>query len=177
MRGFSLSNRKAIVSTYCANVRSVLEYCSVIWGGAAKVHLKRIERVQHKFLLWLCSRCRVTNVSFEYAELLRYFGMNTLAARRVQHDLMFMRNIQNQSVDSSFLLGCFPLAAPTRTLRAQVLFHVPHGRVNTVLSGMFCRLPRSCNTFLDRCRNVDVWALRVCQYKKSVIAYVKSLTV
>ena len=77
------------------------------------MHVKRTERVQHKFSMWLCGRCRISNVSFEYTELLRYFGLTSFAARRVQHDLMFMRNIQNQSVDSSFLLGCFPLTVPT----------------------------------------------------------------
>ena len=100
-----------------------------------------------------------------------------LAARRVQHDLMFMRKIQNQSVDSSFLLECFPLTVPTRTLRKRLLFHVPHGRVNTVKSGMFCRPPRSCNAFLDACRDVDVWVSSAGQYKTSVIAYVSSLSV
>ena len=177
LRDLSRSDRKAIVSTYCANVRSILEYCSVVWGGAAQVHVKRTERVQHKFLMWLCGRCRLSNVSFEYTELLRYFGLTSLAARRVQHDLMFMRKIQNQSVDSSFLLECFPLTVPTRTLRKRLLFHVPHGRVNTVQSGMFCRLPRSCNAFLDACRDVDVWVSSAGQYKTSVIAYVSSLSV
>ena len=43
----------AIVAAYCANVRSVLEYCSIVWNGAAKSHTDRIERIQHKFLIWL----------------------------------------------------------------------------------------------------------------------------
>ena len=105
-------------------------------------------------------------------ELLRYFGMTSLAARRAQHDLMFMRNIQNQSVDSSFLLGCFPLAVPVRALRSRTLFHVPYARVGTVKSGMFCRLPRASNAFLDKCGDVDVWEYSAGQYKRSVLAYV-----
>ena len=172
LRDLSCIDRKAIVSTYCSNVRSVLEYCSVIWGGAAEVYMKRVERMQHNFLMWLCGRCRLSGVSLEYVELLRYFGMTSLAARRAQHDLMFMRNIQNQSVDSSFLLGCFPLAVPVRALRSRTLFHVPYARVGTVKSGMFCRLPRASNAFLDKCRDVDVWEYSAGQYKRSVLAYV-----
>ena len=172
LRDLSCRDQKAIVSTYCANVRSVLEYCSVIWGGAAEVHMKRVERIQHKFLMWLCGRCRLSGVSLEYVELLRYFGLTSLAARRAQHDLMFMRNIQNQSADSSFLLGCFPLAVPVRALRTRTLFHVPYARVGTVKSGMFCRLPRTSNAFLDKCRDVDVWEFSAGQYKRSVRAYV-----
>ena len=77
----------------CANVRSVVEYGCVIWGGAANVHLKRVEKIQHKFLIWLCGRCRITNVSFDYTTLLRHFGLASLTARRLQYDLMFIRNL------------------------------------------------------------------------------------
>ena len=174
LHDFSRSDRQAVISTYCANVRSVLEYCSVIWGGAAEVHMKRVERIQHRFLMWLCGRCRLSNVSFEYSELMSFFGLTSLAARRMQHDLMFIRNVHNQSVDSSFLLECFPLAVPARALRVHQLFHVPYARVGTVKSGMFCRLPLLCNKFLDVCRDVDVWGFSAGYFKKSVLAYVNT---
>ena len=51
-------DRKALLSAYYANVRSVLEYGTIVWSGAAKTHLKRLERVQHKFLIWLATRAR-----------------------------------------------------------------------------------------------------------------------
>ena len=43
-------DHRALICAYNAHVRSLLEYGSVIWAGAAVTHLKRIERVQHKFL-------------------------------------------------------------------------------------------------------------------------------
>ena len=36
-----------------AHVRSIMEFGSVIWGGVAKTHLSRLERIQHKFFMWL----------------------------------------------------------------------------------------------------------------------------
>ena len=115
------------------------------------------------------------DVSFDYVELLRLFGLRTLAARRLQHDLMFIRNIHNQSVDSSYLLTCFPLSVPARVLRTRPLFNVPYARAGTVkLQGMFCRLPKSCNQFLDKCRDVDMWRLSAGQFKKCVLAYTKT---
>ena len=33
-----------------SHVRSILEYGSIIWSDAAKSHIVRLERVQHKFL-------------------------------------------------------------------------------------------------------------------------------
>ena len=41
----------AVLTAYFANVRSILEYGSVIWAGAAETHTARIDRVQHKFLM------------------------------------------------------------------------------------------------------------------------------
>ena len=168
-------NPKAIISTYCANVRSILEYGCVIWGGAANTHLKRTEQVQHKFLVWLCARCRVRNVSLEYKNLLHHFGLASLAARRLQYDIMLLRNIYNNKIDSSFLLESFPLAAPPRVLRNRVLFHVPHARVNTVKLGMFVRIPRHCNMFLNSALNVDICHARIGDFRKHVIVYSSSV--
>ena len=92
-RSFYRCDRKAIVGTYCANVRSILVYGSVIWGGAAVTHMRRLEHVQSKFLVWLCGRCRISDVSLRYGDLLEYFNLASLTGRRQQHDLMFLRNV------------------------------------------------------------------------------------
>ena len=46
-------NHHAILSAYKAHVMSVMEYASVIWSGVAATHLKRMERLHHRFLMWL----------------------------------------------------------------------------------------------------------------------------
>ena len=46
-------NLSSVRVSYFAHVRSLLEYCSVVWAGAAKTHTDRLERVQHRFLIWL----------------------------------------------------------------------------------------------------------------------------
>ena len=164
-------NPRLIISTYCANVRSILEYGCVIWGGAANTHLKRMEKNQHKFLIWLCARCRIQNVTLDYENLLRHFGLASLAARRLQYDIRLLRNIHNNKIDSSFLLESFPLVAAPHVLRTRVLFHVPHARVNTVKNSMFVRVPRHCNEFLNSARSVDIWHTGVRVFKKQVTLY------
>ena len=164
-------NPKAIISTYCANVRSLLEYGCVIWGGAASTHLKRAEKVQHRFLMWLCFRCRIKNVALDYKNLLCYFGLASLSARRLQYDIRFLRDVHNNKIDSSFLLESFPLAVAPRVLRSRVLFHVPRARVNTVKNSMFVRIPRECNAFLNSVRVVDIWQTGMGDFKKYVIVY------
>ena len=174
-RGRSLRecNRKAVMAAYCANVRSILEFAGVVWGGAAEVHMKRVERVQHKFLTWLCARCLETGVSFEYDALLSHYGLASLAARRAHHDIVFIRNVHRHAVDSPFLLEKFPLAVPPRPLRNRILFHVPYARVNSVKNGPFCRMPKMCNAFLDRHRDIDIWNSSALLFKKHVIIYVR----
>ena len=175
-RGRSLRecNVKAVLATYCANVRSILEFAGVVWGGAAEVHMKRVERVQHRFLMWLCGRCRDTDVSFGYDALLKHFHMSSLAARRGQHDIVFIRNVHCHAVDSSFLLERFPLAVPPRPLRNRMLFHVPYARVNTVGNSPFCRIPKLCNAFLDCSRDIDVRNHSAVSFKTHVINYVRN---
>ena len=77
-------NRKALLAAYYVNVRSILEYGSVVWSGAAKTHLKRLERVQHKFLMWLAARASGTDryTCLDYHHLLQFFHVSSLEARR-----------------------------------------------------------------------------------------------
>ena len=66
---------KTLQSSYYTNVRSILEYGCVIWGVAAKSHVERLERVQHKFLMWMATRSRQTVThSLAYDELMRSFS-------------------------------------------------------------------------------------------------------
>ena len=166
--------RSALMAAYYANVRSILEYCSVIWAGAADSHMVRVDRVQHKFLMWLIHHsCSGQTDSLSYQNLLHHFQIPSLAARRVQHDLLFIRNIFHAKLDVPNLIADFNLHVPIRSTRTQSLFHVPRARVNTVQHGMFCRLPRLTNQFVcDRTVEVDFFADDFNSYKAQVIRYV-----
>ena len=146
----------------------------MVWGGAAESHIKRIERVQEKVLVWLCARCHVSGVSFAYQDLTARFGVSTLRARIQHHDIMFVRNIHRPKICSAFLLDAFPLSVPARALRHRSLFASSLGRprVNTVKSSVFNRAPSSCNAFLDANRDMDVWESGVVEFKRRVAAYV-----
>ena len=168
------ANQRALLSAYYANVRSILEYGSVVWGGAAESHIQRMERVQEKFLVWVCARCRVHGMSLSYQDLAAHFGVSTLRARMQQHDLVFLRNVHRHRICSSFLVDKFPLAVPARRLRHQCLFarSFPRPRVNTVKSCVFNRAPNACNSFLNANRDVDMWEGSAYEFKKRVAAYV-----
>ena len=170
-------DRRALLVAYFANVRSILEYGSIVWSGAAKTHLQRLERVQHKFLMWLSARARGADrlTSLEYRDLLHYFHVPSLEARRKQLDLVFLRNIFTSKVDSSFLTGCFFLHVPGRTVRNVSLFYVPFARVSTVKTGVFVRLPTLANDFIRRYPQIDFFVERFATFKTSVLNYVGSV--
>ena len=168
--------RSSILTAYYANVRSVLEYGSIIWTGAAKSHTVRVDRVQHKFLMWLLtSSPSGFTSSLSYQNLLSHFKVPSLASRRIQHDLIFVRNIFHSKLDSQTLQSSFSLHIPARSTRTQKLFSEPWARVSTVQSGMFCRIPRLMNLFLSKNCTVDVFSDSLYSFKRSVIRYVRTL--
>ena len=145
LRGGALDFR-ALRTAYFAHVRSLLEYGSVAWAGAAVTHLKRLERVQHKFLIWLASRSNHPTKNLEYEHLLAHFQIPSMKSRLHQHDLMFLFKIFHGQIDSPELLTHFALSAPSRRTRNVQLWHIPFARVNTVKNSMFRRIPAICNT-------------------------------
>jgi len=166
----------AIVAAYYANVRSVLENCSVIWSGAAKTHTDRIERIQHKFIMWLSAHSSINQQSLSYNSLLSAHSFTSLAARRTQHDQVYLSRIFRHKIDSIYLRSCFGLAVPARAVRRRDLFAVPFGRVETVKNGLFCRIPRKMNEFLHQDGELDFFRDSLYQMKTKAKAYAKVLT-
>ena len=169
-------DKGAALAAYFANVRSILEYASVIWTGAAHSHTVRVDRVQHKFLMWLIYHSNAAdNQSLSYPNLLKHFKIPSLESRRVQHDLLFLRNVFTAKLDSSQLLTSFSLHVPTRSTRTPRLFYEPRARVATVQSGVFCRLPRLANVFLSKGIVVDFFSDSPGRFRAIVKRYIVSL--
>ena len=163
-------DKKAILAAYNGNVRSILEYCSIVWAGAAKCHLTRLERVQHKFLIWLANRTDARRDSIDYEDLLQEYKLKSLHARRTESDIVFLCKIFKGFISSSHLLRSFSLHVPIRTTRnaASTLFHVPRGRVNCVAKGLFVRCPRAANNFLEAQPQIDFMCDPIGKIKKRV---------
>ena len=167
----------SVLTSYYAHVRSNLEYCCVIWNGAADAHTDRISRIEHKFLIWLNAHCRDRSASLSYADLLRHFRLTSVSARRAQHDIMFIRNVFKGRISSSFLLHSFSLNVPCRATRQQTntLLNVPFARVNTVKNGLFVRLPRQVNSFLEHVPVADMLDDGFYTFRSRVKQYAASL--
>ena len=164
----------ALFAAYFTSVRSILEYASVVWAGAADSHTARVDRVQHKFLMWLSHHSSAGIApSLSYPDLCRHFKIPSLASRRVQHDLLFLKNILNSNMDTPLLLPSFSLHVPTRSTRSRHLLYEPRARVSTVQRGMFCRLPRVTNAFQNSPgSHADLFGDGIGSYKRHVLRYV-----
>ena len=169
-------NVSSVLTSYGAHVRSNLEYCIVIWNGAASTHTDRISRIEHKFLMWLNAHCRNSSSSLAYGDLLRHFKLTSVSARRTQHDIVFIRNIFRGRISSSLLLQSFSLNVPSRATRQQtsVLLNVPFARVNTVKEGLFVRLPKQLNHFTASRPDVDMFSDSYYSFRRAVMLYAAS---
>ena len=168
-------DHKAMLCTFYAHVRSILEYGCVVWSGAAVTHLKRLEKVQHKFLMWLARHSDKPTDMADYRSLLAHFNVRSIKARFAQYDLMFLFHIHHGKIDCSDLLAAFGLSVPGRSTRAIALWSVPRGRVNTVQRNVFTRTPSLCNSFLNCDTGVDFFTSTVSSFKSSVISFTMTL--
>ena len=167
----------SVLTSYFAYVRSNMEYCCVIWGGAARTHTDRLDRIEHKFLMWLNAHCRSRSHSLAYADLLSHFKLTSVSARRTHHDLMFIRSVFRGIISSSFLLQSFSINVPSRATRRlpHTLLTVPFARVNTVKEGLYVRLPKQVNGFMRMCPGADLFADTRYSFRNKVKLYVSSL--
>ena len=172
-------NRRSALATFNANVRPILEYCSVIWAGAAKTHLVRVERVQHRFLMWLANHTEPRCPSLDYDRLLTFYDVQPLCARRVQCDVLFLTKVFRGFISSSYLLECFSMHVPSRVTRvaASTLFTVPRGRVNAVQSSLFSRVPRTANELIAWNARIDILCDPIGRVKKEAASFSSTLDV
>ena len=162
-----------IIAGYNAHIRSIMEFGSVIWGGAAKSHILRLERIQHKFLMWLATHSNYPSTSLDYADLLLHFDVMRIENRLVLNDLNYLFNVFSGRVDSAQILSMFSLAVPTRTRSSPVLY-VPVARVDTVRNGMFCRLPRHANHLYSQLPSADLFGPRM-SFRKQAHVFTRGL--
>ena len=159
---------KAMLSAFNAHVRSIMEYGSVVWSGAAVTHLKRLERIQHSFLIWLACSSDQNSFNLSYDHLLQHFKVASIKSRFIQHDLMFIHNVFHGRLDCPLLLSQFHLSAPVRRNRSPTLWHIPFARVATVKNGPFCRIVAKCNDLLSSSKDLDFFFSPSSAYKTAV---------
>ncbi|CAG9113586.1 unnamed protein product [Plutella xylostella] len=89
--------------------RSILEFASVVWNPHYAVHSQRLEGIQRAFTRHLAFISPGISHRCPYEQRLTYFNMISLRHRRIQHDLMFLYNVVDESHEGSY--SCTPYNA------------------------------------------------------------------
>lgn len=137
------SNVRCLNILYVALVRSIVDYCSVIWSPSYSTHITRIEKLQRRFIKLLCYRSGLQFDSQPYSFFLQYFGLPHLISRRKYYDILFAYKVLNNIINCPQILSLFSISTPSRVLRQQNIFDVEFHRTNY---GKFSPLTRICNS-------------------------------
>lgn len=108
---------KTLKVLYCTYVRSKLEYASQIWNPCYKVYIDRIERVQKKFVKYLCFKLKCSYSSSSYIDICKKHHLIPLHQRRAIADITYILNIINGSIDCPELLQKLSFNTPARRRR------------------------------------------------------------
>jgi hypothetical protein len=110
---------------YCAFVRPILEYGSVIWDPSTATYSCQLERVQRRFLKFVSYILKIDCPAHIYSPVLSHLHLDSLADRRHAANLTFILNLLNGKIDSPTLLSQIPFKVPSRFTRQSVPFHIP----------------------------------------------------
>jgi hypothetical protein len=144
-----------IKTLYILYVRSILEYCSVVWCPHQPIHVTRIESVQKQFLLFALRKLGwSSNLSLpSYEARCMLINIETLEKRRDVAMISFVNDIISQRVKSEYLLENLNFYTPSRILRTRNLFQAEPQRTmyasNKPVNQMM-------NTYNQYCVHIDI---------------------
>lgn len=157
MLGFVLRNIKSFrscrpkIMLYNSLVRSILEYCSVVWRPHYATHSLRLERIQKRFVWHLMYSCGISKKKLSsYRRRLSHFNVMSLENRRILLDMSFVSKVFRHEVDCSQLLQKFKLRVPFRYPRNKITpLSVPPRKTVFGSNSPVARLCGMVNVFSD----------------------------
>lgn len=132
---------------YCSLVRSIMEYCSIIWCPFYNAQKSQLEKVQNKFLRICGYKMGLRREDYDYSFILSQLKMNTLETRRTQFELYFLHKLINGYVNCPEILDLVKFNTPTRRTRNSDLFFVDFHSTNYGINEVISRMLRTANSY------------------------------
>lgn len=152
MLGFIRRNSKdfrdvyTLKSLYVSLVRSLLEYCSIIWNPYHLGQTNRIERIQKIFTKTALKLTWPYEVP-PYEVRRKLLGIQSLEDRRSCSSLLFAYNVLSGNIDCPEIKRYFTLYCPPRDLRTNRMFEENIFRTNYAKNEPIARCLHLCNSF------------------------------
>uniref|UniRef100_A0A2S2QBB0 RNA-directed DNA polymerase n=1 Tax=Sipha flava TaxID=143950 RepID=A0A2S2QBB0_9HEMI len=122
----NFDNPIALKSLYCAFVRSILDYNSIIWSPYTSGPIHSIEAIQNRFLRIISNKCNIQRSPHtSYEPLLSYLNIDILQVRRVKHYICLIYKLLNGFVNCPDLLSNISFSVPGHSTRQTDTFYVP----------------------------------------------------
>jgi len=121
---------KSLKSLYSALVRPILEYGPVVWDPYTVSDINQLKRVQHRFLRFCCFVLDLPHLAHNYGNIANVLGLPTLAERRRNLNIKFIRGLVTNLIDSPSLLSQVNFKVPTHASCSHVTFHIPTANTN-----------------------------------------------
>lgn len=147
---------KTIKVLYCTYVRSKLEYASQIWSPSYNIYINRIERIQKKFVKYLCFKMKTPYNSSNYENICKKHHLIPLHKRRQIADITYILNILNGNIDCPELLAKLSFNTPSRSKRYFPPLSIPFSSRNYRKNSFLLRAGKSLNE-LTKERDIDVF--------------------
>lgn len=149
--GRSFRRSKTKILLYYSLVRSVMEYCSVVWRPHYAAHSLRLERIQKRFVRHLAFRDPVVSKkSVSYKRRLQHFKIQSLETRRTILDALFLHKLVQHKIDCPQLLELLRFRAPFRFPRNHITpLCPPLRRSVSGRNSPICRLTSIANSCSD----------------------------
>ena len=141
-------NTLVLKSLYFSLVRPHLEFAAVAWCPFNLANINKIERVQMRFVRYLCCKCNLDYSLHDYLYWCHNFGIPTLAQRHTSMMVLFIYKLLRGLISCSELLSLISFNIPTRNVRHRVLFVLPYARVNVFKYSVINKCMHAANEFL-----------------------------
>lgn len=136
-------------------VRSILEYCSIIWSPYHAVHIKRLENIQKKLVNSILFKLGINKNDYSYKERLNILGMDSLENRRRTLSLKFGFRLLHNHIDCPTLVSNMSFKVPSFNARGHNTFNTPYHRTNYGKHNPFDRLFAELNNIQADIFNMD----------------------
>ncbi|XP_050517767.1 uncharacterized protein LOC126892301 [Diabrotica virgifera virgifera] len=145
---------------YCCLVRSILEYCLVVWSPYFQNSIDTLERVQHRFLRYCAYHVHTAIRNHDYSYIEQQLSLPPLKNRRDISGAIF---IIHGFIDCPNLLNHIKFNVPKQALRYHQVFNIPFHRTTYGIHNPLDRYMGLLNEF-----DYDIFNLTLSRFKRSL---------